>query len=44
MKVKGDENVADGLTKHVDRQSIEQYMEACGMARRTGRHESATWR
>ena len=39
VKVKGEENVADGLTKHVDRQKMEQYMEACGMARRSGRHE-----
>ena len=27
VKVKGEENVADGLTKHVDRQKMEQYME-----------------
>ncbi len=40
MKVRGAENVADGLTKHVDRQKMEQYVEACGMARRT----TATWR
>ena len=39
VKVKGEENVADGLTKHVDRQKMEQYMEACGMVRRSGRHE-----
>ena len=39
VKVKGEENVADGLTKHVDRQKMEQYMEACSMVRRSGRHE-----
>jgi hypothetical protein len=39
VKVKGEENVADGLTKHVDRQKMEQYMDACGMARRSDRHE-----
>ncbi len=39
VKVKGEENVADGLKKHVDRQKMEQYMEACGMVRRTDRHE-----
>lgn len=27
-KLKGEENVADGLTKHVDRQKMEQYMAA----------------
>ena len=39
VKVKGEENVADGLTKHVDRQKMEQYVEACSMVRRSGRHE-----
>ena len=39
VKVKGEENVADGLAKHVDRQKMEQYVEACGMVRRSGRHE-----
>ncbi len=38
-KGKREENVADGLTKHVDRQKMEQYMRACGMVRRSGRHE-----
>ncbi len=37
VKVKGEENMADGLTKHVDRQKMEQYMEACSMVRRSGR-------
>ena len=27
------------VTKHVDRQKTEQYMEACSMVRRSGRHE-----
>ena len=39
VKAKGEENVADGLTKHVERQKMEQYMDACGMVRRSGRHE-----
>ena len=39
VKVKGEENVANGLTKRVDRQKIEQRVEACGMVRRSGRHE-----
>ena len=39
VKVTGEENVADGLTKHVDRQKMEQYMEMCSMVRRSGRHE-----
>ena len=39
VKVKGEESVADGLTKHVDRQKMEQHREACGMVRRSGRHE-----
>ncbi len=38
-KLKGEENVADGLTKRVDRQKMEQHMEACSMVRRSGRHE-----
>ena len=39
VKVKGEENVTDGLTKHVDRQKMEQHREACGIVRRSGRHE-----
>ncbi len=38
-KMKVEENVADGLTKQVDRQKMEQCVEACGMARRSGRRE-----
>ncbi len=39
VKVKGQDNVADGLTKHVDNQKMEQYMKTCGIVRRSGRHE-----
>ncbi len=39
MKVKGEDNVADGLTKHVDKQKMEQYLKACGFEKRSGRHE-----
>ncbi len=39
VKVDGEANVADGLTKHLDRQKMDQYMEACGMVRQSGRHD-----
>ena len=39
VKVKGEDNVADGLTQHADKQNMEQYMKACGIVRRSGRHE-----
>ena len=39
VKVKGEENVADGLTKHVDKQKMEQYLKSCGLEKRSGRHE-----
>ena len=39
VKVKGEDNVADGLTKHVDKQRMEQYLKACGFVKRSGRHE-----
>ncbi len=39
VAVKAEEDVADGLTKHVDRQKTDQYVEFCGMAQRSGRHE-----
>ena len=39
VTVNGEDNVADGLTKHVDKQKMEQYMKVCGMARASGRHE-----
>ncbi len=39
VKVRGEDNVADVLTKHVDKQKIEQHMKACGIVRKSGRHE-----
>ena len=39
VKVRGEDNVADGLTKHVERNKMERYMEKCGFALREGRHE-----
>ena len=39
VKVKGENNVADGLTKHVDRSKLDQYMKACGFVFREGRHD-----
>ncbi len=39
QKVKGEENIADGLTKHVELAKVDYYMKECGLARRTGRHE-----
>ncbi len=39
VKVKGEENVAHGLTKHVDRHKMAQHMEAYSMVQRSGRRE-----
>ncbi len=39
VKARGEDNVADGLTKHVDKQKMEQYLKACGIVRKSGRHE-----
>ena len=39
VKVRGEDNVADGLTKHVDKPKMEQYLKACGLVRRSVRHE-----
>ncbi len=39
VKVKGEENVAGGLMKQVDRQKMEHYIEACGSVRRSARHK-----
>ncbi len=39
IKVRGDDNVADGLTKHVERSKMEMYMEKCGFVLCEGRHE-----
>ena len=38
-KVKGEENVADGLTKHVECAKMDYCMRECGFVRRSGRHE-----
>ena len=38
-KVRGEDNVADGLTKHVDKQKMDQFMSECGFEKRSGRHE-----
>ena len=40
-KVRGEDNVADGLTKHVDKQKMDQYLRECGFVGRSGRHESS---
>ena len=39
VKVKGENNVADGLTKHVDKSKLEYYMKSCGFIFKDGRHE-----
>ena len=39
VQVEGEDNAAGGLTKHVGRQKLEQYVGACSMFRRRGRHE-----
>ncbi len=39
IKVRGEDNVADGLTKHVDRSKLEKYMRECGSTFRDRRHE-----
>jgi hypothetical protein len=39
VKVCGLDNVSDGLTKHVERNKMEMYMESCGFALREGRQE-----
>ena len=38
-KVRGEDNVADGLTKHVDKGKMDQYLSECGFEKRSGRHE-----
>ncbi len=38
-KVKGEENVADGLTKHVECAKMDYCMKECGLVRRSSRHE-----
>ncbi len=39
VKVRGKENVADGLTKHVERGKIEMHMQKCGFVLCDGRQE-----
>ncbi len=39
IKVRGQDNVADGLTKHVERNNMEMHMEKFGFTFRDGRHE-----
>ncbi len=39
IKVKGEDNVADGLTKHVDRSKLGKCMNEYGFTFRDGRHE-----
>ncbi len=39
IKVKGEDNVADGLTKHIDRNKLGKYMKECKFTFRDGRHE-----
>ena len=39
IKVRREDNVADGLTKLVDRSKLEKHMSECGFACRDGRDE-----
>ncbi len=39
VKVKGENNVAHGLTKHVGKSKLEYYMKNCGFIFKDGRHE-----
>ncbi len=39
VKVRGEHNVADGVTKHVERSKMEMLMEKCGFALREGQCE-----
>ena len=40
-KVKGEDNVADALTKHLDQQNIIKHLQATGQMIQEGRHELA---
>ena len=40
-KVKGEDNIADALTKHLDQRNIEKHMQATGQWMSEGRHELA---
>ncbi len=39
IKVKGEDNMDDGLTKHAHRSKLETYMNECGFTFRDGRRE-----
>ena len=39
IKVKGEDNVADGLAKHADRSKLEKHMKEYGFIFRDGSHE-----
>ncbi len=39
VRLKGENNVEDGLTKHVERHKMDAYMHACGVVRKSGRQE-----
>ncbi len=39
VKVKRENNAADGLTKHVERHKMEEHAKARGAVRQSGRHE-----
>ncbi len=39
IKVRGEDNVADGFSNEVERSKMETHVEECGFARREGRHE-----
>jgi hypothetical protein len=43
VRVSGEHNFADGLTKHVGRRSMGEHTTACGVVRRSGRHELCPW-
>ncbi len=38
-KVRGEDSVADGLSKNIELSKMETYMEKCGFVRREGQHE-----
>ncbi len=38
-KVEGEDNLADGLTEHIDRCNLEKYVKECGFVFRYGRQE-----
>ncbi len=38
-KVIGENNVADGLSKHMATHKLDAHMKVCGVAQKSGRHE-----